>query len=306
MKIYQDIAQGSAEWHELRARHFTASELGTFAVEPVKVTLTVDEIKAELDNQGIARKGITKRDDLLTLLPGAEAYAELCDGARTAIIGKVKQERLLSMRQRESLTQEESIYEQRESELQAQRDRSFEYNIPVRYGKELEPFARQYYEQVTGHEVEEVGLIAHNSGGFGCSPDGLVGEWETVSIEPDEGTMNIQFSDDGVLSWMLFRPAHGVEIKCPIPETHLAWLLAGTLPDCHKLQVNACMAVTGLDRWDFLSYCPGDAPLLITVERDAFTDQLEAGLKTLVAEKAKMKAKLAMLWRKAFVKGVES
>jgi len=280
MKIYHDIKQGSIEWHELRAKHFTASELGPFALEPVKVTLTVDEIKAELDSQGVARKGITKRDDLLALLPGADAYTELCEGARTAIIGKIKQERLLSMRQRDSLTSEEAIYEQRESELQAQRDRSFEYNIPVKFGNMLEPFAREYYERVTGFEVTEVGFIAHDSGGFGCSPDGLV-----------------EYMDGH---------SHGVEIKCPIPETHLAWLLAGTLPECHKLQVHACMAVTGLARWDFLSYCPGDAPLLLTVERDAFTDQLESGLKTLVAEKAKMKSQLAMLWRNAFVKGVES
>jgi hypothetical protein len=65
----------------------------------------------------------------------------------------------------------------------------------------------------------------------------------------------------------------------------------------HKLQVHASMAVTGLDRWDFLSYCPMEKPLLITVERDETTERLLAGLKTLVAEKAKMKAQLARIWK---------
>jgi hypothetical protein len=39
---------------------------------------------------------------------------------------------------------------------------------------------------------------------------------------------------------------------------------------------------------------------LVTVERNEFTDQLEAGLKTLVAEKAKMKRVLAAKWEAAY------
>jgi hypothetical protein len=198
--------------------------------------------------------------------------AELCQGARTAIIKKITEGKRLALESRafDTLTMEDILWLDRQKEIAAKEEKSFDYNIPVKYGKELEPYARQYYARKTGFEVEEVGFIEHDSGGFGCSPDGLCKD--------------------------LFGYSHGVEIKCPIPETHLAWLHAGTLPDEHKLQVHACMAVTGLNRWDFLSYCPGDAPLLITVLRDEFTDQLEAGLKTLVAEKAKMKAFFAELW----------
>jgi hypothetical protein len=61
------------------------------------------------------------------------------------------------------------------------------------------------------------------------------------------------------------------------------------------------MAVSGLDRWDFLSYCPGDSPLLLMIERDDFTDQLESGLKILVSEMAKMKSKLSDLWNAEFL-----
>jgi hypothetical protein len=285
MKIYHEIVQGSPQWARLRALHFTASELGPFALEPVKITLTVDEIKAELDSMGVPRKGLTKRDDLLAILPGREAYAKLCSGAQTAIISAIKKERMQAFRDRiedantagepAKFTAEEDILFSREEELAAKEEKSFEYNIPVKYGKQLEPFARAYYQTKTGHAVTEVGFIAHDSGGFGCSPDGLVPYMDGYS--------------------------HGCEIKCPIPETHIGWLLDGGLPDDHKFQVHACMAVTGLDRWDFLSYCPGEAPLLIGVHRDSFTDQLEAGLKTLVIEKEKIKRRLDALWGREFL-----
>ncbi len=280
MKIYHDLQQGSPEWLDVRRRNFTASELGAWAVEPVRVNMTVQEIQGKLDAEGISRSRITKKDELLSLLrdAGFEPVPELCDGARTAILAKIKQGRLASMLARNSdeIGEQEAIWLAREEDIAAKSEKAFEYNIPVKYGKLLEPHARAFYERKTGWDVAEVGFVEHDSGGFGCSPDGLV--------EHSLGQL-----------W-----SHGVEIKCPIPETHLEWLISGELPECHKLQVHACMAVTGLDRWDFLSYCPGDAPLLITVERDVFTDQLEAGLKTIVLEKAKMMTNLAGLWRAEF------
>jgi hypothetical protein len=202
--------------------------------------------------------------------------AELCQGARTAIIKKITEGKRLALESRafETLTMEDILWLDRQKEIAAKEEKSFDYNIPVKYGKELEPYARQYYARKTGCEVEEVGFIEHDSGGFGCSPDGLCKD--------------------------LFGYSHGVEIKCPIPETHLAWLddwhKKKKFPEDHWIQCQTGMAVTGLNRWDFLSYCPGDMPLPITVHRDEFTDQLEAGLKTLVAEKAKMKAFFAELW----------
>jgi hypothetical protein len=280
--------QKSPEWHALRAEHFTASELGPWVIEPVKVNLTVDEIKAKIDAEGISRKGITKRDDLLECLSAAgfAPEPELCEGAQTAIIGKIKQERLAKMRNAdpETLTMEESIYLERELELAAKRDRDFAYNIPVKYGNMLEPFARSFYESRTGFEVQEVGFVSQD--GFGCSPDGLV-------VDPSLIVLN---------EWSP-NYSHGLEIKCPVPETHIAWLRAGGLPDCHKLQVHASMICCEVSRWDFLSYCPGEVPLLVQVEWDEFTDNLAAGLRVLVAEKRKMKAWLGELWKAEFGKG---
>jgi hypothetical protein len=266
--IIHDCIQGTPEWHEIRRRCFTASELGPFALEPVKVSLTVDEIKARIDLLEVPRKGVTKRDDLLALLPNVSEYACLCQGARTAIIKKIVANKPMDAWQ---------------IEMQEKQERAFEYNIPVQRGNFLEPEARAYYSQKTGFEVEEVGFIEHDGGGFGCSPDGLV-------LPKGKQTKSQALG-------------HGLEIKCPMPETHIQWLLDGGLPDEHYWQVHACMAVTGLDRWDFLSYCPGDAPLLLTVLRDDNTDKLESGLKTLVSEMAKMKAKLADLWSAEYERG---
>lgn len=273
MKIYHDIQQGSPEWHAIRARNFTASELGEWALEPLTINLNVEQIKAELDAQGIGRKGVAKRDDLIALLPNADDLRELCDGAKTAIRRKIVAGRFADMlaKDYDDLTEEEQIWFDRQREMQEQSERQFSYNIPVKYGNLLEPYGRSYYETTTGFDVAQVGFIEHESGGFGCSPDGLID--------------------------MSLGSGHGLEIKCPVPETHLEWLLDGKLPEKHALQVHASMAVTGLDRWDFLSYCPGDKPLLITVERDETTERLLAGMKILVAEKAKMKAQLARIWK---------
>ena len=105
-------------------------------------------------------------------------------------------------------------------------------------GTDLEPEARAYYELETGNEVEEVGFILDNSGEFGCSPDGLVG-------------------DDG-----------GIEIKCPAAHNHVAWARKGVCPSKHYAQVQGCMYITGRKWWDFMSYHPDIKPLIVRVERD--------------------------------------
>jgi len=111
-------------------------------------------------------------------------------------------------------------------------------------GNELEPDARAMYELITDTEVEEVGFILDNSGEFGCSPDGLVGEG-------------------------------GVEIKCPAPHNHIEWSRKGVCPSKHYAQVQGCMWITERDWWDFMSYHPEMKPFIVRVERDQeFIDKL--------------------------------
>jgi len=283
MKLHH-CTQGSPEWDRLRSLNFTASGLDYYVLEPVKVTLSVDQLKDELDELGIARKGITRKDDLLALLPNKEQYLNLCQAARTAILKQIKSEKMQSIRDNIADTNAsgklyevsklEDIMLSREEEMMLKESRSFEHNIPVKYGNLLEPYARAEYEKLTGFDVQEIGFVEHDSGGFGCSPDGLILD---DNSRPDA-------------QWQ-----HGLEIKCPLVETHLGWLLDGGLPDEHFLQVHASMAVTGLRRWDFFSFCPGEKSLLVTVEWSDETTKIEEGLKTLVREKEKIKAQLERL-----------
>ncbi len=105
-------------------------------------------------------------------------------------------------------------------------------------GTDLEPEARELYEFISDVKVQEVGFILDNSGEFGCSPDGLIGE---------EG---------------------GLEIKCPAPHNHIAWSRKGVCPAKHYAQVQGCMYITERKWWDFMSYHPDMKPFIVRVERD--------------------------------------
>ena len=106
-------------------------------------------------------------------------------------------------------------------------------------GTDLEPFARNFYSLMSGNEVQEVGFCKHDTLETGVSPDGLI------------------IGTEG-----------GLEIKCPTPATHIAYLRAGVLPSKYKQQVQGCMWVTGRDWWDFMSYHERMPALIVRVERD--------------------------------------
>lgn len=127
-----------------------------------------------------------------------------------------------------------------------------EPNEAMQRGTELESEARSYYELIMG-PVEEVGFCIHEDG-FGCSPDGMVGQ-------------------DGLL-----------EIKCPLAHTHVEYLRDCSIPSIYIPQVQGQLLVTGRKWCDFLSYHPDMKPLLVRVERDeAYIATLHEALKELVA-----------------------
>ena len=106
-------------------------------------------------------------------------------------------------------------------------------------GNELEPRARDYYELATGNSVVETGFCKHDKLECGVSPDGIVG-------------------DNGL-----------IEIKCPSPSVHVAYLRAGVLPTKYKQQIQGQMWLIDDREWcDFLSYHPSMPALLVRVERD--------------------------------------
>ena len=89
-------------------------------------------------------------------------------------------------------------------------------NGAMEWGTATEPQARVAYEVATGNFVDQVAFVNHpNIVGFGCSPDGLVG-------------------NDGL-----------IEIKCPNSATHWSYIKANEPPNKYVIQMQAQMAVTG-------------------------------------------------------------
>lgn len=95
------------------------------------------------------------------------------------------------------------------------------------WGIEHEAEAAAAYEQVSGELLTACGLAYHPTiEWFAASPDRLL-------------------NADGL-----------VEVKCPTSLTHVAWLLAGVVPDQHKPQMLAQLACTRRRYVDFVSFDP--------------------------------------------------
>jgi hypothetical protein len=109
----------------------------------------------------------------------------------------------------------------------------------MRRGKAREPDGIGAYEAMTGEIVQAVGFLRHDTLPIGCSPDGIVGDFEG-----------------------------GLELKCPKFTTHYEYLQKGGVPHEYVPQMMHALLVTGLPWWDFCSYCPEfDGPARLFVVR---------------------------------------
>lgn len=115
-------------------------------------------------------------------------------------------------------------------------------------GTRTEKEARAFFELETGLTVREVGFIKSDCGRAGCSPDGLVGEGESLEL---------------------------LELKCPLHKTQVRYLADGVLPVEYKPQVHWALAVTGCRACHFMSYAPGLPPLVLRIEPDEYTKRVE-------------------------------
>lgn len=132
-------------------------------------------------------------------------------------------------------------------------------NAAIEHGVTNEPFARMAYEAHTGTFVKEEGFVDNPTiEGFGCSPDGIVGE--------------------GL-----------IEIKCPNTATHIETVLENKAPSKYIPQMQCQMACTGAKWCDFVSFdprVPEDLQLFVVrVERDQeYIDSMEVEVKQFLSE----------------------
>ena len=117
---------------------------------------------------------------------------------------------------------------------------SFKNDVMAR-GNEVEPLARDAYQEQTFKVVEQITMFKSDCGNFGYSPDGLV-------------------DNDGL-----------VEIKCPIATTHFKYLLDNKMPTDYWQQVQGGLWVSQrkwIDFVSFNSYFKDKKLFIARVERD--------------------------------------
>lgn len=122
-------------------------------------------------------------------------------------------------------------------------------NGAMQRGHEYEQEARDMYQLITGHDVEQIGFMRR--GDVGYSPDGLIG-------------------GDGLL-----------EIKTKAYALHIDCLLKDEVPSEHIAQIQGGLWVSGRQWLDFCSYSPGLPLFVRRVYRD---DKCIARLKVEVDE----------------------
>ena len=78
---------------------------------------------------------------------------------------------------------------------------------------------------------------------------------------------------------LILEKKRGFETKDAIPKIQIPRLLKGTLPIEHYTQCQGSLFVSGLETWDFQSYCRGLPELTVRVHRDEkFIEKLEKAL----------------------------
>lgn len=97
----------------------------------------------------------------------------------------------------------------------------------MQQGIDREPDARALYADCLQQDVREYGFLGHDELMAGCSPDGIVGEFEGV-----------------------------LEIKCPLPATHWESVKNQAIPQQYRAQAQHALWITGAQWCDWVSFNP--------------------------------------------------
>lgn len=141
-------------------------------------------------------------------------------------IGRITGTRIADMAGGTKATVETLCFKVATEILTGQASESTPVTAAMQHGTMLEPEARSAFSVEYMLPVAEVGFFEVDEL-FGVSPDGLIGDYA------------------------------GLEIKCPMPHTHLRYLIDGdTAWRAYRWQVQGSLWATKRDCWYFASYCP--------------------------------------------------
>ena len=251
MKLFPDckihrMPQRSDEWFDIRKGKLTGTGMGSWLAERPECRLSVAALREMLEiATEVKPPAKLKRDELL-----AECRELKLDLPETLLKGTFDA-RLTALAKLVGSLSACEVPDQFEVDPEGPPPRNLAL-FAIWNGIRLEPEALERFQQDTGQEVEEVGFCEHHSGFSGVSPDALI-----VGLN------------------------EGVELKCPLPETHAKYLLDNNkLVDAYRDQIQGSLAVTGADAWTIQSYSPGSIKEIVRVrvERDEYTERVERGL----------------------------
>jgi hypothetical protein len=132
----------------------------------------------------------------------------------------------------------------------------------MEWGTEQEDNAIHAYESLTGFPVDRVGFIMPDDhDGWGGSPDALV-------------------NPDGLL-----------EVKCPAPETLVAYHAGQALPMEYRAQVQGLLMISERKWCDFFAFHPQLTPFMVRVLADEqYQEKIREGLEKLLEEIARIES----------------
>jgi putative phage-type endonuclease len=185
---------------------------------------------------------------------GSEEWLKLRLGVATAS----NFDKIITTTGKESATLEKYALQLATEKMLIEPEPSYK-NETMQRGNDLEPVARQTYQEATLEQVEEVTMIISDCDNYGYSPDGLIGK-------------------DGL-----------IEIKCPLATTHSKYLIDNRMPTDYWQQVQGGLWVSGRKWCDFISFHPNFKEkqlFIVRVERD---EQFIEKLAVLVDKTIKMR-----------------
>ena len=104
-------------------------------------------------------------------------------------------------------------------------------NVHMERGNALEEEAFNAYVFSSGQQYKKIGFLLDKDRGVGCSPDGVLFDGHAIK--------------------------EGIEIKCPMAKTHIAYLDYNGLPTDYEAQVRWNLWTSKSDKFTFVSYFPG-------------------------------------------------